>query len=236
MRYTLGKTLLVFSILFMFAGGVSAETYVEGKHYKRIDQAKTIDGNNIEVLEFFWYGCPHCYSFEPYISKWKKGKTANVEFVRVPATFQPLWTLHARAYYAFQMLGVGEKVHPKFFSEIHNKKNYMKTFDALAVFAQDNGVDRSEFIDAMNSFTVESNVRKAQKLVNSYKLSGVPAIAVNGKYMVSASMAGSYENMIRIMNFLIEKEAASAAACGECAAIAAAGCSRRVFSSTAASR
>ena len=88
----------------------------------------------------------------------------------------------------------------------------MKTFDALAIFAQENGVDRTEFIDAMNSFTVESNVRKAQKLVNSYKLSGVPAIAVNGKYMVSASMAGSYENMIRIMNFLIKKEAASAAA------------------------
>jgi thiol:disulfide interchange protein DsbA len=196
----------------MFTSVVSAEAYVEGKHYKRIDQDKAIDGDNIEVLEFFWYGCPHCYSFEPFISKWKKNKPANVEFVRVPATFQPLWTLHARAYYAFQMLGVGEKIHPKFFSEIHNKKNYMKTFDALAIFAQENGVDRTEFIDAMNSFTVESSARKAQKLVNSYKLSGVPAIAVNGKYMVSASMAGSYENMIRIMNFLIQKETAKAAA------------------------
>ena len=212
MQYIPTKALLIFSILFMFTGGVSAQDYVEGKHYKRIDQEKTIDGDNIEVLEFFWYGCPHCYSFEPYISKWKKDKPANVEFVRVPATFQPLWTLHARAYYAFQMLGVGEKIHLKFFSEIHNKKNYMKTFDALAVFAQENGVDRTEFIDAMNSFTVESNARKAQKLVNSYKLSGVPAIAINGKYMVSASMAGSYENMIRIMNFLIKKETANAAA------------------------
>jgi len=212
MQYIVRKALLVLSILFVFTGVVSAQTYEEGKHYKRIDQARTIEGDNVEVLEFFWYGCPHCYSFEPYISKWKKDKPSNVEFIRVPATFQPLWTLHARAYYALQMLGVGEEIHPKFFSEIHNKKNYMKTFDALTIFVQEYGVERAEFIDAMNSFTVESNVRKAQKLVSGYKLSGVPAIAVNGKYLVSASMAGSYENMVRIMNYLIEKETANAEA------------------------
>jgi thiol:disulfide interchange protein DsbA len=109
------------------------------------------------------------------------------------------------------MLGEGEKIHPKFFSEIHNKKNYMKTFDALAIFAQENGVDRSEFIDAMNSFAVETNVRKARKLVDGYKISGVPALAVNGKYLISASMAGNYDNMIKIVNYLIEKESAQAA-------------------------
>jgi thiol:disulfide interchange protein DsbA len=108
------------------------------------------------------------------------------------------------------MLGAGEKIHPKFFSEIHNKKNYMKTFDALTVFVQEYGVERSEFIDAMNSFTVETQIRKATKLVTDYKLNGVPAIAVNGKYLVSASMAGSYDNMIKIMNYLIEKETAKA--------------------------
>jgi thiol:disulfide interchange protein DsbA len=206
----LKKALLVFSILFIFNSMACAETYEEGKHYKRVDQAKTFDGDNVEVLEFFWYGCPHCYSFEPYIGKWKKNKPGNVEFVRVPATFQPLWVLHARAYYALQMLGAGEKIHPKFFSEIHNKKNYMKTFDALTVFVQEYGVERSEFIDAMNSFTVETQIRKATKLVTDYKLNGVPAIAVNGKYLVSASMAGSYDNMIKIMNYLIEKETAKA--------------------------
>jgi thiol:disulfide interchange protein DsbA len=210
MQHMLKKVLVVFSLLVVISGTACADTYEEGKHYKRVDQQKTIDSDKIEVLEFFWYGCPHCYSFEPYISKWKKNKPDNVEFVRVPATFQPLWTLHARAYYAFQMLGVGERIHPKFFSEIHNKKNYMKTFDALAVFAQENGVERSEFIDAMNSFTIENNVRKATKLVKDYQISGVPGVAINGKYLVSASMAGSYDNMIKIMNFLIEKESANA--------------------------
>jgi len=211
MQYMLKKALLVFSILLIFSGMVNAETYEEGKHYKLVDQAKTIDGDKVEVLEFFWYGCPHCYQFEPKLSEWKKNKPDYVEFVRVPATFQPLWVLHARAYYALQLLGVGEEIHLKFFSEIHNKKNYMKTIDALTVFVQENGVDRSEFIDAMNSFTVETNVRKATKLVTDYNLNGVPAVAVNGKYLISASMAGSYDNMIKIMNYLIEKEKAKAA-------------------------
>ena len=211
MQYMLKKALLVFSILLIFSGMVNAETYEEGKHYKLVDQAKTIDGDKVEVLEFFWYGCPHCYQFEPKLSEWKKNKPDYVEFVRVPATFQPLWVLHARAYYALQLLGVGEQIHLKFFSEIHNKKNYMKTVDALTVFVQANGVDRSEFIDAMNSFTVETNVRKATKLVTDYNLNGVPAVAVNGKYLISASMAGSYDNMIKIMNYLIEKEKAKAA-------------------------
>ena len=211
MQYMLKKALLVFSILLIFSGMVNAETYEEGKHYKLVDQAKTIDGDKVEVLEFFWYGCPHCYQFEPKLSEWKKNKPDYVEFVRVPATFQPLWILHARAYYALQLLGVGEEIHLKFFSEIHNKKNYMKTVDALTVFVQANGVDRSEFIDAMNSFTVETNVRKATKLVTDYNLNGVPAVAVNGKYLISASMAGSYDNMIKIMNYLIEKEKAKAA-------------------------
>ena len=207
----LKKTLLVFSILLIFSGMVNAESYEEGKHYERVDQARTIDGDKVEVLEFFWYGCPHCYKFEPSINKWKQNKPGNVEFMRVPATFQPLWVLHARAYYALQMLDVGEEIHLKFFSEIHNKKNYMKTLDTLTAFVQQQGVDKSEFIDAMNSFTVENQVRKATKLVTDYSLNGVPAVAVNGKYLISASMAGSYDNMIKIMNYLIEKESAKAA-------------------------
>ena len=211
MHHILKKSLLVFSVLFMFAGTACAAAYEEGKHYKRVSQEKMVDGDKVEVLEFFWYGCPHCYSFEPHISKWKASKPANVEFDRIPATFQPLWVLHARAYYALQSLGVGEQIHPKFFSEIHNQKNYMKTLDSLIAFVQKHGVDKSEFVDAMNSFTVETKVRKARKLVDGYNLSGVPSVTVNGKYLISASMAGSYDNMIKIMNYLIEKETAKAA-------------------------
>jgi thiol:disulfide interchange protein DsbA len=212
MQHMLKKTLLLVSLLFCFTGMIHAETYQEGKHFKRIDQNTTVDNGKVEVLEFFMYGCPHCYSFEPFLTKWKGSKPENVEFMRVPATFNSLATLHARAYYALQMLDVGEKIHPKFFSEIHNNKNMMKTVDALADFVQQYGVERSEFIDAMNSFAVEGNIRKASKLVRDYDINGVPAVAINGKYLISASMAGSYDNMVNIMNYLVEKESAQAEA------------------------
>ena len=212
MHYMLKKTLILFALLSLFAGTIHAETFEEGKHYKRIDQSKTLDNDKVEVLEFFMYGCPHCYSFEPYLNKWQKGKPEDVEFIRVPATFSALATLHARAYYALQMLDAGETIHPKFFSEIHNNKNIMRSVDALAEFVQKYGVDRSEFVDAMNSFAVEGNIRKATKLINEYEISGVPAVTVNGKYLISASMAGSYDNMVRIIDYLIQKETAKAEA------------------------
>jgi thiol:disulfide interchange protein DsbA len=212
MQHMLKKTLVLFALLFFFTGTINAEPFEEGIHFKRIDQSNTLASDKVEVLEFFMYGCPHCYSFEPYLNKWEKGKPDDVEFIRVPATFNALSTLHARAYYALQMLDAGEKIHPKFFSEIHNNKNLMRSVDELAVFVQKYGVDRSEFIDAMNSFAVEGNIRKATKLVKEHEINGVPAVTVNGKYLISASMAGSYDNMVKIIDYLIQKETAKAEA------------------------
>lgn len=210
MQHMLKKTLVLFALLFFFTGTINAESFEEGIHFKRIDQSETLASDKVEVLEFFMYGCPHCYSFEPYLNKWEKAKPEDVEFVRVPATFNALSTLHARAYYALQMLDAEEKIHPKFFSEIHNNKNIMRSVDELAVFVQKYGVDRSEFIDAMNSFAVEGNIRKATKLVKEHEINGVPAVTVNGKYLISASMAGSYDNMVKIIDYLIQKETAKA--------------------------
>ncbi len=215
MQHIMRKSLVVFTLLFSFGGMLQAQSFEEGKHYTRIDKSKALDSDKVEVVEFFMYGCPHCYSFEPYLNKWEKGKPKDVEFIRVPATFNALSTLHARAYYALQILDAGEKIHPKFFSEIHNNKNIMRSIDALAEFVQKYGVDRSEFIDAMNSFAVEGNIRKATKLIKEYDINGVPAVAVNGKYLISASMAGSYDNMVKIIDFLIKKENAKAEAGAE---------------------
>ena len=212
MQHMLKKTSVLFALLFFFTGTINAEPFEEGIHFKRIDQSNTLASDKVEVLEFFMYGCPHCYSFEPYLNKWEKAKPDDVEFIRVPATFNALATLHARAYYALQMLDAGEKIHPKFFSEIHNNKNLMRSVDELAVFVQKYGVDRSEFIDAMNSFAVEGNIRKATKLVKEHEINGVPAVTVNGKYLISASMAGSYDNMVKIIDYLIQKETAKAEA------------------------
>lgn len=220
MRHLMRTVSLMMALALGLAGTVTAAQYEEGKHYDRLAAAQSTDtGDKVEVLEFFWYGCPHCYSFEPHIKKWKDNKPANVEFIRVPATFFPNWTLHARAYYALEMMGELEKVHGRFFNEIHNNKKRLKSIDEIADFVSANGVNRSDFIDSMNSFAVETKIRKATNLVKDYKISGVPAIAVNGKYLVSGKLAGSYDNMIRIMQYLIEKESVKAAVGSQASAV-----------------
>lgn len=185
---------------------VQAADFKEGVDYKKIAQQSTDAGDKIEVLEFFWYGCPHCYSFEPFLNTWKKTKPANVEFVRVPAIFRPDWEVQARTYYALRDLGVVEEIHGKIFTAMHKDKKKLNKKEQLVDFVVSNGVDRKKFEDAYKSFSVDSMVRKAKKKQAAYKIQGVPTIAVNGKYVTSGSMAGSFENMIKILNHLIEKE------------------------------
>ncbi len=185
----------------LFAGG-----YVDGKDYKTVTPQATETGDKIEVLEFFWYGCPHCYSFEPYVQAWKKTKPANVEFVRIPAVFRPDWEIQARAYYALSNMGVIESVHEKIFRAIHKDKKRLNKMDDIASFVEKNGVDRKKFMQEVNSFAVDGMLRKGKKKQAAYKIQGVPTVIVNGKYMTSGSMSGSYENMIKIINYLLAKE------------------------------
>ncbi len=199
---------LLLGILFLFSAAsfAQAENYVAGVDYKKIDQQMTESGDKIEVLEFFWYGCPHCYHFEPNLNAWKKSKPANVSFIRVPAVFRPDWKVQARAYYALEIMGVIENIHGKIFDAIHKKKKRLNTLDSLADFVAKHGVDKARFIEEYNSFAVDGKVRKAVKKIKAYKIEGVPTVAVNGKYTISGRLAGSYENMIKILDHLIEKE------------------------------
>jgi protein dithiol oxidoreductase (disulfide-forming) len=158
------------------------------------------------VLEFFWYGCPHCYSFEPYLKAWKKTKPANVEFVRVPAVFRPDWEVQARAYYALSNMGVIEDLHGKIFTAIHKDKKKLNKKAPLTDFLVENGVDRKRFEQEYKSFAVDGMVRKAKKKQTAYKIQGVPSVAVNGKYLTSGSMSGSYDNLIKIVDYLVAKE------------------------------
>lgn len=200
------KNFLVFLLLLVNSTLLQAADYKEGVHYKALPQQSTDSGDKIEVLEFFWYGCPHCYSFEPYIKSWKKSKPENVEFTRVPAIFRPDWEVQARAYYALSNMGVLEQVHGKIFEEIHKNKKTLNKFELMADFVEKNGVDRNKFAEEYNSFAVDGMVRKAKKKQTNYKIQGVPSIAVAGKYLTSGSMSGSYENLINIINHLVEKE------------------------------
>ena len=206
MQYMLKKALLVFSILFILSGMACAETYEEGKHYKRVDQPRMIDSDNVEVLEFFWYGCPHCFSFEPFIKSWKKTKPTNVEFTRIPAIFRPDWEVQARAYYALSNMGIIEDLHGKIFDAINKDKKKLNKPELMADFLEKNGVDKKEYLKEYYSFAVDGMVRKAKKKQKAYKIQGVPTVIVNGKYQTSGSMSGSYDNLVKIINYLIEKE------------------------------
>jgi len=185
---------------------VHAADFKEGVHYRMLAQQSSYSDKKIEVQEFFWYGCPHCYTFEPFINAWKKTKPANVEFVRVPTVFRPDWEAHARAYYALSNMNVIEEIHGKIFAAIHKDKKRLNKLETLADFVEKNGINKDKFISEYNSFAVDGLVRKVKKKQSVAELKGVPSVVVSGKYLTSGSMAGSYENLIKIINYLIEKE------------------------------
>jgi len=193
-------------ILLMISSVACAAEFKEGTDYKAIAVQATNSGDKIEVLEFFWYGCPHCYTFEPNIIAWKKSKPANVEFIRVPAIFRPDWEIQARAYYALEIMGIVEDLHGKIFKAIHKDKKRLNKKEQIVDFLVDNGVNREKFLAEYSSFAVDGKVRKAKKLLKPYQIEGVPTVAVNGKYITSGSMAGSYGNLIKILDYLIKQE------------------------------
>jgi len=200
------KKSLIFLLLLLSALVTHAAGYTEGVNYKKVSPQPTDTGSKIEVLEFFWYGCPHCYSFEPYLKAWKKTMPANVEFVRVPAIFRPDWEVQARAYYALSNMGIIEDLHGKIFTAIHKDKKRLNKKELITDFLVANGVDRKKFEAEYSSFSVDSMVRKAKKKQTAYQIQGVPSVAVNGKYLTSGSMSGSYENLIKIIDYLVAKE------------------------------
>jgi thiol:disulfide interchange protein DsbA len=169
----------------------------------------THDVNKVEVIEFFWYGCPHCFDFEPTLAKWVKALPKNVEFIRQPAVFSEQWGKHAKAYYTAEALGVVDKIHADFFDAIQIKKEHLETEEQLTKFFVAHGVNEAEFKAAFNSFLIDTKVRQAGTLAAKYGISGVPAIVINGKYKTSGPLAGSHEKMIEVMNRLIAQESAS---------------------------
>jgi len=175
--------------------------------YEAVSPAQpTANPAKIEVIEFFWYGCPHCYSFEPILEKWVKALPKNVEFIRQPAVFSDLWGKHAKAYYTAEALGVVDKIHADFFDAIQEKKQKLETEDELATFFAAHGVKDSDFRSTYNSFLVDAKMRQATGMAARYGITGVPAIIINGKYKTNGTLAGSHEKMIEVMNQLIKQE------------------------------
>jgi len=199
------STLLTLALLALLAAPATARTLAESYEEVRPPQPTQTDGK-VEVLEFFWYGCPHCYDFEPLLEKWKAAQSADVEFIRVPGVLNQQWLPHARAFYAAQKLGVLEKVHRPLFDALHKDKKQVFTEDQLQDFFESHGIAAKDFKQAYDSVEITTRIKQALLLARNYRIEGVPAVIVNGKYRTSASLAGSYKGFIEVIDALVARE------------------------------
>ena len=197
------------------AGQLPAGKWTAGVNYRPLVPAQPTDAapGKVEVVEMFWYACPHCYALDPYLENWRKSKPGYVEFRRVPITWSDVHRSHARFFYALQALGKEEAVHADVFAEMHDRKNYMfmqgneaESLAAMVSFVKAHGISEADFTNAWNSFTVQTNLQKADDLMRRYKVEGVPLLIINGKYVTDVNMAGSPDNVIGVVNDLAASE------------------------------
>ena len=199
---------LVAVVLITFSSLSIAEEYIAGKHYRVLDNPVAVmqDGK-IHVEEAFWYGCPHCFHLEAAITPWKAALPADVAFQGVPAMFGRAWVAHAQLYYTADALGVLDQVHEKIFKAFHLKKvQLLKKEDQRDFLVQNTDVTAEQFDKAYGSFAVNSRMKRGDKRIRAFGLNGVPALVVNGKYVINGTMAGSQEAMLDVADYLIEKE------------------------------
>lgn len=208
-RILLTLSMMVLGPLMACAQEVTS--FEAGTHYDVISPAiRTANPDKIEVAEFFWYGCGHCYTFEPVIGQWKKTIADDVAFRGVPAMWGGSMELHAKAFYAAQALGVSETMHPALFQAMNVDRLPLRSEADVAELFVSNGVSEEDFNKAINSFGVSSQVRQASATARSAKITGTPSLMVNGKYMISSRKAGSHANMLKVVDYLVEKERAAA--------------------------
>ena len=187
---------------------VGAAPFEEGRHYTELAFPQEVEtGKQIEVREFFWYGCPHCYTLEPTLERWLANKPKNVEFVRTPGA-APHWLLHAQVFYAAETMGVTAKLHPALFKAIHEQKRSLNDEASVLKFVAEQGIDAAKFKEALNSFGTRLKVEKAKRMNEAYTIHSVPMLVVDGKYLTGPSMAGGEAAVIKVVEFLVQKAAA----------------------------
>lgn len=210
MRFSRGLTLVALVLAPLVSLAAGPLKFQEGQAYHRIIPSQpTATPDRVEVVEVFWYGCPHCHRFQPHLERWLLGDPDEVAFIRLPAILNERWAIHARAYYAAEALGVLERIHPKLFDAIHIGRERLDSEKALADFFVRNGVERDDFLEAFHSFAVNSRVSRARELTRRYGIEGTPAVVINGRYRTSPAEAGSFETLIEIMDHLVARERAS---------------------------
>ncbi len=193
--------LAVWLLAFAISAAASAQI-TPGKDYHVISPPQPAEsGKRIEVIEFFYYGCPHCNNLQIPLRVWLKKKPADVEFRRVPAVFQDSWIPLTRAYYAFDALGVVDKLHYDVFAAIHEQNIRLVDTKVLFDWVAKHGVDRQKFVDTYGSFGVQNRAQRAIEMTRNYDIPGTPAITVDGKYLISPSMALKPDNSVDFDRF-----------------------------------
>ena len=166
--------------------------FVEGRHYVRLATPQPVlaPAGKIEVVEFFWYGCPHCNAFEPSLEAWTKTLPADVMFRRMPVAFRSQHEVHQRLYFTLEAMGLLETMHRRVFAAMHVDHLTLDRADAIADFVAKNGADRAKFLEVFDSFSVQSKARQARQLSEGYKIDGVPALGIHGRFYTSPSLVG----------------------------------------------
>ncbi len=178
------------------AAGASPANPVEGTDYRLLKvQQQTDAGKKVEVTEFFWYACPHCFAFEPDLVAWVAKQGDNIVFKRVPVAFSPSFVPQQKLYYTLDVMGKLGDMHKKIFNAIHVGRKRLDTDAAILEFVESQGIDKAKFVDIYNSFGVQSKVSRVPKMQEAYGIDGVPMIAIDGRFMTSPSIVGQPPNM-----------------------------------------
>ena len=191
-------------ILALFLGSsASAQEFELGANYHQLKNPQAVHtGDKIEVLELFWYRCPHCYRLEPYLKQWLKNKPEFVEYVRMPAILNRSWSFDARVYYTLVALDLVDKLHEPYFDTIHKERKKIVNVEQFANWAAEYGVDRNSVLDTFTSFGVDSMLSHAKDMTPRYETDGVPTIIIDGKYRSKVSLAGGHNELIDLINHL----------------------------------
>lgn len=193
-----------------------ARAFQSGSDYLTLDKPAPTEApaGKVEVVEFFWYNCPHCNGFEPMFDAWAKKQAKDVSVRRVPIAFRPDFEPQQRLYYVLESLGKVDELHKKVFMAIHVDKQPLNTADQIAAWADKQGIPKAKFMELYNSFSVSTKARKATQLQDAYALDGVPALGINGRYFTSGTQAKTLERSLQVADALIaqSRQAPAAAA------------------------
>jgi thiol:disulfide interchange protein DsbA len=184
----------------------AAAAPIEGRDYVRLNTPVAVPaGGKIDVIEFFSYGCPHCYTFEPLLEQWIKRLPADVAFRRIPATFNAPFEAYARLFYALEATGQVEALHKRVFAAIHVQRQRLDKESDVAAFVSANGGDGAKVVEAYKSFGVATKVRQGTQAFEAYKIDGVPTLGVHGRWFTSGSLVGGNDKALAVADYLIQR-------------------------------